>query len=170
MPNSSRDKGSRAERAIVELLRAHGLDAYRIPLSGAVTGFKSDIEIRLGNQVLKLESKVRAKGFKNIYRWLSGSDGLVIKADREKTLIVLDLDLLANVLAKIPRNQADNVTHKPSEDPLIKTTAEEPQSVPTTIEPEIVLIHDDKVYLNRPTYHPVGVASKRYPDTVDEGS
>lgn len=170
MPNRSRDKGSRAEREIVELLRSHGLDAYRIPLSGAVSGFKNDIEIRLANQVIKLESKVRAKGFRNIYRWLQDSDGLVIKADREKTLIVLNLDLLAKVLSLIPHNPIEKPTDKPWQDPLQDTLAQPTQSEPNLIDANVVLLHDDKVYLNQPVMHPIGVASERYPDTVDEGS
>lgn len=170
MPNRSRDKGSRAEREIVELLRSHGLDAYRIPLSGAVTGFKSDIEIRLGNQVLKLESKVRAKGFRNIYRWLTNNDGLVIKADREKTLIVLDLDLLAKVLSLIPHNQAENVTHKTSEDPFSKAPAQEPSPRLGFVDPNELPNAHPKVFINPARVEPIAAAPLRYQDTAKEGS
>jgi hypothetical protein len=77
---SSREKGMRAEQQIVELFRRAGLEAYRIPLSGSVAGFKSDVELRIGAKRLHLESKVRGGRFSMIYRWLFGADALVIKA------------------------------------------------------------------------------------------
>ena len=43
---SSREKGMRAERQIVDLFRQVGLEAYRVPLSGISAGFKSDVEVR----------------------------------------------------------------------------------------------------------------------------
>ena len=42
MPNKSKQKGDRCERQIVKLLRSHGLNAYRVPLSGSCVGFKDD--------------------------------------------------------------------------------------------------------------------------------
>lgn len=99
MPNRSKQKGDRAERAIVDLLRSFGLEAYRVPLSGAVNGFKDDIEIRLGTQTLRLESKVRSKAFGNIYRWLANSDCLVIKADNKEPLAIITLDRLAKLIS-----------------------------------------------------------------------
>jgi len=98
MPNSSRQKGDRAERQIVELFREVGLDAHRIPLSGAVPGFKNDIEIRFGNRTLRGESKVRQSQFGLIYRWLAGSDFLCVKADRKPILAIVELDKLATLL------------------------------------------------------------------------
>ena len=126
MPNSSRQKGDRAERQIVELFRNAGLEAYRIPLSGSVAGFKSDVEVRIGAKRLHLESKVRGNRFSMIYRWLLGADALVIKADRQPPLMILPLETFASLLAnslnptqtlahKAPENQAqDPVTIKAS--------------------------------------------------------
>ena len=59
-----------------DLRRSAGLKAYRIPLSGAVGGFKNDVELRIGNKVFTLESKVRGKGFGWFYKALIGSDAL----------------------------------------------------------------------------------------------
>ena len=102
----SRSKGARSERALVNLLREHGLDAVRVPLSGACKGFRADVEIRGklrisadGDSVttheldppLKIESKVRANGFKQIYNWLDGNDALAIKADGKEWLVVVPL-------------------------------------------------------------------------------
>jgi hypothetical protein len=102
MPNSSRQKGDRAERQIVELFRSLGFDAYRVPLSGAAAGFKSDVEVRIGPRTLRLESKVKAGKFGLLYRWLNGSDILCVKADRKPMLAVLDLEKLASLLTHMP--------------------------------------------------------------------
>ena len=108
---SSREKGMRAERQIVELFREVGLKAYRVPLSAISAGFKSDVEVRIGSQRLRFESKVRAKEFGLLYRWLTGSDALVVKADRKPMLVVLPLEKFAIALgeyASATENVADN--------------------------------------------------------------
>ena len=109
---SSREKGMRAERQIVELFRQAGLEAYRIPLSGSVAGFKSDVELRIGAKRLHLESKVRGGRFSMIYRWLFGADALVIKADRKPPLAVLPLETLTSLLEEC-RNQTQIAASKP---------------------------------------------------------
>ncbi len=98
MPNPSRDKGSRFERQIVDELRGAGLDAYRIPLSGASVGFKSDVEVRLPGRKLTIEAKSRASGFTFIYQHIEGSDLLAIKADRKEPLVVMRLNDLAAIM------------------------------------------------------------------------
>ncbi len=117
MPNRSKQKGDRCEREIVELFLAAGLEAYRVPLSGAATGFKSDVEVRLPGTTLKLESKVRGTGFGRIYKWLVGNDGVVIKADREQTLLVIPLERFAKLLGA-------------------SLVSDQPQSTPDTVEKE----------------------------------
>jgi len=89
------DKGRRDERRIVRLLRGLGFRAERIPLSGAAGGsFAGDIVLHLqGGVKLTAEVKCRADGFKQIYKWLSGRDLLVIRADRADPLIVMPLNL-----------------------------------------------------------------------------
>lgn len=71
MGRASRDKGSRAERALVAELERHGWsDAFRVPLSGAAQGFKGDVHARPPGWGTKLvfENKARAKGFEKFYR------------------------------------------------------------------------------------------------------
>jgi hypothetical protein len=94
----------------VELLRSHGLEAYRVPLSGAATGFKSDVEVRLGDQTFRLESKVKSKGFSRIYKWLANADFVVLKADREKPLAVIPLDVLCQLAARTLAKPTEKVT------------------------------------------------------------
>jgi len=96
----------------VELLRSHGLEAYRVPLSGAATGFKSDVEVRLGDQTFRLESKVKSKGFSRIYKWLANADFVVLKADREKPLAVIPLDVLCQLAARTLAKPTEKATDK----------------------------------------------------------
>jgi hypothetical protein len=101
------------ERQIVELLRASGFDAHRVPLSGAVTGFESDIELRVGNKAFRIESKIRG-GFGLLYRWLTGVDALIVKGDYKSPLAILPLEKLANLLQDV-RNQTQIATSNPSQ-------------------------------------------------------
>ena len=92
MGKASRDKGCRFERAIVNVLKAEGIEAKRVPLSGAAEGYKGDIETIIRGNRWVLELKSRGEGFKSLYGWLEGNDALVVKADRQKALVVLELD------------------------------------------------------------------------------
>jgi len=96
--------------------RQVGLKAYRVPLSGISAGFKSDVEVRIGSQRLRFESKVRAKEFGLLYRWLTGSDALVVKADRKPMLVVLPLEKFAIALGEYA-SAIENVAHKPLAQP-----------------------------------------------------
>ena len=91
MGKSQRDKGNRTERQLVNIFRAYGIDAKRVPLSGAASGFKGDIIAIIDGQDWRIESKVRSNGFKQIYGWLDGNDALVVKADRQQALMVMPL-------------------------------------------------------------------------------
>ena len=39
----------------------------------------------------RVEVKARARGFRELYRWLNGADFLVVRADRAESLVVLPL-------------------------------------------------------------------------------
>jgi hypothetical protein len=98
MGKASRDKGGRFERELVNTAKAHGLEAYRVPLSGAAAGFKNDIIIKQGRTTWEVEAKKRATGFKFIYDNIVGADILVIGADRQKPLAVLDYEDFCDLL------------------------------------------------------------------------
>lgn len=88
----SRDKGARGERHLVNFLQEQGFAAERVPLSGASGGrFKGDVSVPIQGADRRLEVKCRADGFREIYGWLADNFGLVIKADRKETLVVLRL-------------------------------------------------------------------------------
>jgi Holliday junction resolvase len=94
----SRSKGARTERSIVRALQANGVAAVHVPLSGAVGGrFAGDIVLPLMGRDLCGEVKARAAGFRELYSWLTNRDVLVVKADRQKPLVVLRLSLAAEI-------------------------------------------------------------------------
>ena len=100
MPGRSpRQKGNRFEREIVEVLRSAGLDAYRIPLSGAQRGFKGDVVVRLQSRELRLEAKIRKHGFKFIYDSLGDNDCLCVRVDRYDPLVIMPLNTFTEVLS-----------------------------------------------------------------------
>jgi hypothetical protein len=104
-----REKGDRFERACVSDLCAKGLDAHRIPLSGAAGGgYSHDLRLAVGGRTLKVECKARKRAWSDLFGWLqpngSGSrpDLLLVKADRTDTLVVMTLDDFARLVAPDP--------------------------------------------------------------------
>ena len=64
-PPDAQSRIAAQARRLVEGMRARnpaGLDAFRIPLSGSMRGYKSDVEIRLADRQLTIEAKSRARG------------------------------------------------------------------------------------------------------------
>ncbi len=94
----SRDKGARAERAIVNALKASGIAAVCVPLSGAAGGhFAGDVILPLMGRDLCVEVKARGGGFRELYSWLNERDVLIVKADRQEPLVILRLSLAAEI-------------------------------------------------------------------------
>src|SRR5262249_17324571 len=95
-----RHKGARSERALVHLLRDHGLAAERQPLSGSLGGrFSGDVSVPLLGVDRIAEVKTRASGFRQLYAWLDGRDLLALKADRADWLIVLPFQTFIQIAA-----------------------------------------------------------------------
>ncbi len=90
MGKKSRDKGAREERAIVNSWQAAGFAAERVPLSGAAGGrFSGDISIPLLGSDVTFEAKLRTDGFKQLYRWIEGNYGLMVRADKKERLVIV---------------------------------------------------------------------------------
>jgi len=105
--NPSRDKGTRFERELVEALRSAGLDALRVPLSGAQRGFNGDVVINTTTGRIIFECKVRRTGFKKFYEWLSDVKYLVFKQDRQEPLVAMRLATFLDLLTSdSPAQQA----------------------------------------------------------------
>ena len=102
MGKASRDKGARFELEIKHTAEDHGLDAVRVPLSGATDFAKGDVVVTShGGIKWTIEAKKRASGFKTIYGFLEKGDCdlLVIGADRKPALAVLPLEDFFDLLA-----------------------------------------------------------------------
>jgi hypothetical protein len=98
-----RRKGDRLERAIVNLFKAHGIEAHRVPLSGSVEGYPGDVVANLpplGKVTLECKSR---KEFKTIYSWLEEKHGLILRGDRRPALVVLPLEDLLRLLGSGPK-------------------------------------------------------------------
>lgn len=100
MGKSQRQKGYRNERNLVHIFRAYGIPAQRVPLSGATPFARGDIEAEILGEKWRIEAKVRATGFKQLYSWLEGNDALVVRADRQEALVVLPLRRFCELVEK----------------------------------------------------------------------
>jgi Holliday junction resolvase len=102
----SRDKGNRAERAIVAFLQDSGFAAERVPLSGSAGGkYVGDVTIPLLGRDLCAEVKVRGHGFSQLYAWLDGREILIVKQDRREPLVILPLRLAAEIAGHAERRE-----------------------------------------------------------------
>jgi hypothetical protein len=48
----------------------------------------------------QVEAKVRASGFKTLYKWKGENDALIVSADRAAPLLVVTLETMAQMLAQ----------------------------------------------------------------------
>lgn len=69
---SAKAKGSRYERELVALVDELGLPAHRVPLSGAMQGYKDDVVIA---DTWRVECKYRrdGTGFKRLHDWMDAA-------------------------------------------------------------------------------------------------
>ena len=82
----------------MRLLQDHGLAGERVPLSGSAGGsFGGDVTVPGQGRDLRGEVKCRGNGFVRLYDWLGNNDFLVLRADRKPLLVVVPLDLAAQI-------------------------------------------------------------------------
>ena len=94
----SKRKGSGFEREVVNALRALGVAAERVPLSGAAGGsYCDDVTAPVLGEDKRFECKRRASGFKTLYGWLSPTYGLIVRDDHCPALVVLRLEDFARL-------------------------------------------------------------------------
>ena len=88
----SRDKGARIEREIVNLHKDHGIDAVRVPMSGA-SHYTHDADIDVypvgRSAPLVCEVKARKQFPKWLNEWLGDNDALFLREDNRETLVVM---------------------------------------------------------------------------------
>lgn len=111
---ASRAKGDRFERECVHLLQAVGIAAERIPLSGSAGGsFCGDLTVPARGEDWRVECKIRAHGWSDLYHWLETNRALFIRRNQEKTLVVMRLDDFAE-LAELPARECPIITRSAS--------------------------------------------------------
>lgn len=98
MGKFSKDKGTRGERDFVSRLKKEGITARRVPLSGAMAGYKNDIILDWLGTDEDSEVKLRADGFKELYKWIKPVKILFVKANRQEGLAVIRLTDFAKLL------------------------------------------------------------------------
>jgi len=93
MPNRSKEKGARFEREVLALLLASGIDAEKVPLSGAVLGgsFEGDIIALVRGVKRKLECKRRARGCSTYYGYMQNAWAVCMRDDRSEPLMMMRL-------------------------------------------------------------------------------
>ena len=125
MGKSSRDKGLRRERAIVELHVKCGVHAERVPLSGAshYQGNGGDIDIYVrGRRTPPYTAEVKARrngsGFKTLARWLGGHDVLFLWQDRQSPIVVVPVHVWLEVLSLMSGSPGGSggIQHDPDAD------------------------------------------------------
>lgn len=98
---NNRRKGREGEKQVEKELNKYGLDAYRVPLSGALKGrFSGDIRCSIAGSEKKIEVKRRKDGFKELYKFLEqdGSDMVFARADRKGWLVIMPVEQLISLL------------------------------------------------------------------------
>jgi hypothetical protein len=115
MSRASREKGQRRERQVVELHRAMGIKAERVPLSGAARyqGNGADVDIYPTWRDAPLIAEVKARGdgsgFKTLERWLGDCDLLCLIRDRADPMVLMPWRVYAELIkAKGTRNTVPN--------------------------------------------------------------
>ena len=96
MGKPSRDKGLRVERELVNKLKESGVDAKRVPLSGAAEGFKGDIQI--GDLIAEVKARKDGAGFKTLEYWLGDNDVLFLKKNNTDPMVILTWDLFVEMI------------------------------------------------------------------------
>jgi Holliday junction resolvase len=108
MGRTSRDKGARIERELVEQHKAIGVHAERYPLSGAsrFRGSGHDLDIyALGKEAAPLVAECKARkngsGFTQLEKWLGEYDALFLRRNHAFPLVVLPWRVWVALLEKV---------------------------------------------------------------------
>ena len=102
-----RRKGDRIEREIVEMHKALGVHAERVPLSGAshYQGRNADIDIYpAGRDAAPLCCEVKARaggaGFVTLEKWLGENDVLFLRRNNAEPVVVLPWRTWAKIVGR----------------------------------------------------------------------
>lgn len=96
-------KGYAGEHEIVQILQKYGIEAERVPLSGALGGknYSGDVLIKAGG--IRLEVKRRKSGLRTVYKWLkqnTNAKGVAFRPDgsKEDWIVILPMDAFIDLV------------------------------------------------------------------------
>lgn len=98
---TSRNKGNRVERELVNKLKDVGFDTVRVPLSGAAEGFKGDININISSRetlIAEVKARKDGAGFKQLEDWKGDHDYLFLKRNNCDPMVAMDWDEFLRLL------------------------------------------------------------------------
>lgn len=100
MGKLSRTKGAVYEREVVNEAKSYGLEAQRVPLSGATSYAKGDVEITptFSDEPWVFECKRRKELPAWMLQALGDNAGLILRADNEKSVAVIPLKTLLELM------------------------------------------------------------------------
>jgi len=104
---TSRSKGSRVERSVVNNFLQIGIHAERVPLSGAAGGSYTGDVVVLDKFKAEVKARKTGEGFGLLYRWLGDNDLLIVKQDRKELLVALPLSKLKEILDAYAQREED---------------------------------------------------------------
>ena len=99
----SRNKGAAYEREIVNQLKEHGIEAERVPLSGAMKGNYGG-DIKLGPVLGYIgECKRSKKSLSRIYKALDqdNADFLFARDDQKDTVVIVRMETLLSLFRQM---------------------------------------------------------------------
>lgn len=96
-------KGYTGEKEVVELLKQYGIEAERVPLSGALktTKYSCDVVAKINGEEKRIEVKRRKAGLNTIYKWLEqdkNSNMLFMRQDNKGWLVCMTLEEFLSIL------------------------------------------------------------------------
>lgn len=102
----SKKKGYEGEREVVELLNKYGIEAERVPLSGALKCDKYSCDVHIPELNKRVEVKRRKSGMKTIQKWLeedANSNYIFFREDGDKEgwLVIMPYTEFVELVQKI---------------------------------------------------------------------
>ena len=101
MVHPSKRKGNAFEREIVHMLQEAGISAKRVPLSGAVSGYKGDLRVTVGGLERCAECKRRARAFATLSAMLGSNDFLYVRDDRTEPMVVMSMPTFCAIVREL---------------------------------------------------------------------
>lgn len=105
MGRMQRRKGAVIEREIVNRHLELGIQAVRVPLSGAARGFKDDVRIE-GLGTCEVKARASGEGFRRLEQWLGSCDALFLRRNRADPLVLLPWSTYVRLMRAIGHDDA----------------------------------------------------------------